>query len=435
VPRGSLAWSGPAVNLFQPIGGFSVKDWGAKGDGVTDDAGAINAAIAACQANGGGIVYLPASLGNAYAIGSPIVPVNDVEISGVPGASFKWIGAAGGAMLQSSVAGGPLVRSGLYCADGGRFKLNGNNLADLVMDLHSPQEGKWGAVEVRNIRNTTIVLKLRTDVASAAGSIDGTQNALECVFEEIFVQGTCLSVVDCLGTVGKVITRCHFEKIDAKDVQGAFGINLQDYCDSCDFGDCRLSLTAANAAGINFGAANVYNHHAPDFAVDTFGGVGGRVCVVFGSGSSRNELFVFNNPRAELGLFTDNGALSYKLEAHSVDPDAPAGAIELHEKGYVNYGQTVHVRTMSANGSLTAEDSLVNGVGGAGGITITLPPATNKGQRLMIKKSDAGAGAVTISRAGADTIQGANTIALAAQWASRVLVADGVSTWEVESNQ
>jgi len=48
---------------------FNVKDYGAKGDGVTDDATAIKAAIAAAFAVGGGIVFFPAG---TFMVGSTL---------------------------------------------------------------------------------------------------------------------------------------------------------------------------------------------------------------------------------------------------------------------------------------------------------------------------------------------------------------------------
>ena len=46
---------------------YNVRHYGAKGDGLTNDAPAINKAIEACNANGGGTVFLPSGM---YASGS-----------------------------------------------------------------------------------------------------------------------------------------------------------------------------------------------------------------------------------------------------------------------------------------------------------------------------------------------------------------------------
>jgi Pectate lyase superfamily protein len=61
-----------------PAGAFNVMDYGAHVDGVTDDVAFIQAAINACSAAGGGIVYLPAG---TYRVG-----MGHLVISGLGGA-------------------------------------------------------------------------------------------------------------------------------------------------------------------------------------------------------------------------------------------------------------------------------------------------------------------------------------------------------------
>ena len=48
-----------SLGLFSQTRVFNVMDFGAKGDGITDDAQAIQQAIDACTEKGGGLVYLP----------------------------------------------------------------------------------------------------------------------------------------------------------------------------------------------------------------------------------------------------------------------------------------------------------------------------------------------------------------------------------------
>ncbi len=61
---GASGWSDPLdVEIKQPdlwpANVFNVKDFGAKGDDVTDDTAAIRSALDAARKNGGGVVYLP----------------------------------------------------------------------------------------------------------------------------------------------------------------------------------------------------------------------------------------------------------------------------------------------------------------------------------------------------------------------------------------
>lgn len=67
----------------------------------------------------------------------------------------------------------------------------------------------------------------------------------------------------------------------------------------------------------------------------------------------------------------------------------------------------------------------------AGAFTITLPPALPySGRRVFVKKIDASGNAVTVSRAGTDTIEGSNTVSLAAQWNSQEFISNGNTMWE-----
>jgi len=66
---------------------------------------------------------------------------------------------------------------------------------------------------------------------------------------------------------------------------------------------------------------------------------------------------------------------------------------------------------------------------------VTLPAAsTYQGRKLTIKKTDSSGNAVTVARAGSDTIDGATTYALSAQWKYVTLVSDGSASWFVIAN-
>lgn len=99
---------------------------------------------------------------------------------------------------------------------------------------------------------------------------------------------------------------------------------------------------------------------------------------------------------------------------------------------YSNRGDPhVDNATMAATNPATGQQ-LILATGGGGGITITLPAASlNRGKVYRVKKVDAGAGAVTVTRAGADTIDGAANYGLAAQYDAVTIVSDGAATWHI----
>ncbi len=83
-----------------------VRAFGAKGDGVSDDAVAIQNAIDYAEANGGGDVYFPGNNNTTYAIGSQLTVDSSkhVRLRGLSGVvNIKWIGPA----LSTSTDDGP----------------------------------------------------------------------------------------------------------------------------------------------------------------------------------------------------------------------------------------------------------------------------------------------------------------------------------------
>jgi hypothetical protein len=67
------------ISRFNSLDIFNVKDYGAKGDGTTDDKASIQAAIDAAATNGGGVVYIPPGV---YAISNQILVPSYVSVTG-----------------------------------------------------------------------------------------------------------------------------------------------------------------------------------------------------------------------------------------------------------------------------------------------------------------------------------------------------------------
>lgn len=88
------------------------------------------------------------------------------------------------------------------------------------------------------------------------------------------------------------------------------------------------------------------------------------------------------------------------------------------------------VQTKTAAYTAVATDRLVLCDASGGAFTVTLPAANASGA-LSVKKTDSTANAVTVARAGADTLDGGTTFDLTAQNHAAMLMSDGSSAWVI----
>lgn len=118
---GTVQDAGEARALFvQKRSRVDVMDFGAAGDGAHDDASSITAAISACSAAGGGIVYLPAG---RYRLTSSIVPMNNVTLQGAGRGATVLLPYGTAAAVKLLASGGAPLTDAHFCD----FTIDGSN--------------------------------------------------------------------------------------------------------------------------------------------------------------------------------------------------------------------------------------------------------------------------------------------------------------------
>ncbi len=131
------------------------------------------------------------------------------------------------------------------------------------------------------------------------------------------------------------------------------------------------------------------------------------------------------------GLFLKNSSGTVtQLAATSVATPTATGTVTSYFPtiaSAINAVSSADYTVLTSDGYLEISVSTANT-----GRVVTLPAASaNVGRRLIITKSDSGTGSVTITRAGSDTINGATTRVIAAQYESVTLICSSTSTWDV----
>lgn len=91
---------------------------------------------------------------------------------------------------------------------------------------------------------------------------------------------------------------------------------------------------------------------------------------------------------------------------------------------------TVGVKSAAFTPEAEIEWFRVTAAGGA--VTATVPlAASNPYRTIGFIKTDSGANAVTLTRSGSDTINGATTLALTAQYSFAIIKSNGITAWDV----
>lgn len=189
---------------------FNVKSYGATGDGSTNDATAINLAIAAAASASGGVVYFPA--GNYKVTSSLTITSSNIVLlgqgqrittitSGVVGASTILITASG--IVFTGVRGMKLIGNGLTGASG-----NGHAIglkSSSFGSPFSPSQSLFENLEIRDFLGTGDTDGHGTGIAACGimcyGGLQNTYRKIyiaNCAFGFYLDSTNNENVVDCL---------------------------------------------------------------------------------------------------------------------------------------------------------------------------------------------------------------------------------------------
>lgn len=233
----NTAW----VPMTQSLEWFNVRDFGAAGDGITDDRAACQAAIDACAASGGGTVYFPAG---TYLCSQNGVLGYSLVINALSGVTL--LGSGGGSIILQSgnaaAADWTLIKLVGACTfiKLQAIKLNGSGLTNPTVNCHLLQIG------------------------------DGTGNLSVCQVIECYFGGMVVGSGDAVriqgksdGTLTTNIVQVHANQIDGA---GRYGVHFSEACNQisvCEnyITNCQTEIVGVAGADIAISVVSILNNH------------------------------------------------------------------------------------------------------------------------------------------------------------------------------
>jgi len=240
---------------------YDVTEYGALGDGTTDDQPAIAAAIAAALAAGGGVVYIPAGAAGIYAIGEN-ADNNEIDDpgAGAPDDRYRFdVDDAHGIRLEPGV--------GLIMAAGVKLIVHPD------ADTSTQTRDEVGATQPNG--NFTLVYaenggdgfyvsggEIDADVSGAA-NVSGGGEALNFKFctdirvTELTIRNSHDDGLDLDGCSNVVVNGCKFYNTGASGIHCAGGAVNEVTISNCYFEGCAWSrinneINGFSSAGVDF---------------------------------------------------------------------------------------------------------------------------------------------------------------------------------------
>ena len=279
----------------------SVKDFGAVGDGVTDDTAAIQAAINSLPASGGS-VYFPAGvykITSTIQVGngtnSALSTKNSVQLLGSGCAPFQ--GTSAGTVLKWDGAIGGTVVSFNGSGDGfglDRILVDCNLKAAIGIAVYSVRNSSFTNFAIREFRDTALELNIRTGPSSAV------RYACNNVFQNFFC-ATSYQANKGLSIRGDYANNndwfrntfiCGVTEVPKSSSSVSYGAYFE-FTDSNTFIECDFGVSGSGTGyGIMLNAAN--NNNYPQNLFFYGCSLEGNVATYEVSGASLSDNFFYS---------------------------------------------------------------------------------------------------------------------------------------------